>query len=355
VKRVRESVTVSEIGTFLSCARKYFYRYVALLSSASPSDALRFGTAWHAAMEARTGGADYETALNTALTVKGNDVSGLLAAHLAGLLAGYYAHYGTFADDQTVAQLYSEVPFTMRLAGTSRFAASGKIDGLGVDRDGLYLLNEYKTCGEDIGEGADYWARLRFNWQLLQYIDAARRNGWNVRRVIYDVTRKPTIRPLSNVPTLDADGLRQVVDADGQRVYKSDGTPIQTARKDKGESVLSAPETLEAYTQRLFVETRENPGFYFARREVPVLDSDIEDMSRTRLTFCKILLSLRALSKKCVHAEDAWMRNVTAMSCRSCEYSGICLNGHILEGGEVPNGMRRRECKHEELAANAAE
>lgn len=355
MKRERESITVSEIGTFLSCPRKYFYRYVALLSAADPSDALRFGTAWHAAMEARTNGATYEDALNAALTVKGNDVSGVLSAQLAGLLAGYYARYGSFLNDPNVAQLYAEVPFTIPLKGTSRFAASGKIDGLGVDIEGQYLLHEYKTCGEDIGDGADYWTRLRFNWQLLQYVDAARRNGWNVTRIIYDVTRKPTIQPLANVPTLDADGLRQVIDAYGTRVFKRDGTPKQTADKDKGETVLSAPETHGEYTQRLFSDTQARPDYYFARRDVPVLDNDIAEMSRTRLTFCKILLSLRALSKKSVHLEDAWMRNVSALACRSCEYSGTCLNGHNLEDGEVPQGLRRRECKHEELAASAAE
>lgn len=113
---MKEPITISEMGTFQRCPRLYYLRYVKLWAPERMADELYFGTAWHAAMEARNGGATYEQALEVALSLKGNEVSELLAAQLSGLLAGYYARYGARGADGL--QLYSEVAFTVPIAGT---------------------------------------------------------------------------------------------------------------------------------------------------------------------------------------------------------------------------------------------
>jgi len=347
---MKESITISEMGTFLRCPRLYYLRYIKLWSPEKLADALYFGTAWHAAMEARNNGATYENALRRALSLKGNEVDDVLAARLSGLLAGYYVRYGERGADGLT--LNSEVPFDISITGTRKFSAAGKIDGLGTAADGVYVLHEYKTTGENITDD-DFWLRTRYNIQLYQYVEAARRFGWNVGRVIYDVTRKPTIRPRERVATLDANGLKQVIDASGNRVIKRDGTYRQTAVSDKGETVVYHAETMEEYAQRVLDDTLANPEESFQRREVPVLDDGLADFIRMRLTFVKNLLFLRALSKKCRRAEDAYSRNCTSINCKWCEMRWPCLE--LRECDDVPAGFRVKAIKHEELVAEVAE
>lgn len=347
---MKEPITISEMGTFQRCPRLYYLRYVKLWAPERMADELYFGTAWHAAMEARNGGATYEQALEVALSLKGNEVSELLAAQLSGLLAGYYARYGARGADGL--QLYSEVAFTVPIAGTRKFAAAGKIDGLGMAADGVYVLHEYKTTNEDITDD-DFWLRTQYNIQLYQYVEAARRHGWNIGRIIYDVTRKPTIRPREKVATLDENGLKVVNDMIGNRVYKRDGSPKQTADSDKGEVVVYHAETMDEYSQRVLDDTLATPEAYFQRREVSVLDGELDEYVRTRLTFVKNLLFLRALSKKCARPEDAYQRHCTSMNCKRCEMRWSCLG--LRECDELPAGFRVKSAKHEELAVSVTE
>ena len=49
----KELMTASRMNTLLSCPRKHYWRYEVGMSRVTDAAALRFGTAWHAAMEAR--------------------------------------------------------------------------------------------------------------------------------------------------------------------------------------------------------------------------------------------------------------------------------------------------------------
>ncbi len=186
----RELLTASRMCSFLACPRKHFYAHELGLRRAEPSTALRIGTAFHAALELRALGASVEEAYRAAIGT--GDFSETDAATLFGLIGGYYAAY-TGGND-TIKTMHPEIEFNLPIPGSRTFSAAGKIDGLAVLKDGRTALVEHKTCSEDISAGAPYWERLRFNVQLMQYIMAARANGWDVECVIYDVVRKPSIR-----------------------------------------------------------------------------------------------------------------------------------------------------------------
>ena len=282
------------MGALLACPRKHYYRYEAGLAPEEAGHALRFGSAFHAAMEARWRGAGYEAALKSALD--GADRFGEIdAAVLAGLLSGYFACWGGTAE--LVSQVEPEMVFSYPLKGSLTFRAAGRIDGIGRLADGRLCLVEHKTCGEDISDGAEYWMRLRFNPQVYQYVSAARALGHNVESVVYDVTRKPSIR---------------------QR---------------QGEAV-------EEYAQRLADDTLARPGFYFARREAAVTDADIESFEAQRLGIGQAILCYRRMARQKERPERAWPMNCNAMACRGCEFSGFCLSGVAVDAERPPSGFK---------------
>lgn len=298
-ERKREPLTASRMAALLSCPRKHYWAYeVGLRRIGDDAAALRFGKAWHAAMEARWKGADQATAFTAALdTGTGNALDELQAATLAGLLNGYFAHY----PDAGGIAVHPEAQFDFPLDGSRTFSVAGKIDGLCVLADGRPALIEHKTTGDSLDSASDYWMRLRFNGQVLQYVDAARRFGWAIETVVYDVVKKPAIRQKQN-------------------------------------------ETAGEFCARLANDAKERPEFYFARREVAVLDQDLAEFEAQRRALGFTILNYRMTEKRVKSAEQAWPRCVTMMDCRMCEYAEFCL----MNVGPTPAFAVRE--KFEELA-----
>jgi hypothetical protein len=288
---MKELLTATRMNTLLACPRRHFYRYEVGLKSPTDAAALRFGSAWHRAMEARWRGADLDAAFAAAIAADTLDEFTL--ATLSGLLAGYYAVYQT----DPIKTVHPETEFRHGIDGSRTFDSAGKIDGLGVMHDGRLVLVEHKTCGEDISPESDYWLRLRANQQVMQYIDAARRLGWDVALVLYDVTRKPAIR-------------------------------------------LKQGETCEQFADRLAADTRERPEFYFARREVPIIDADMAEFEVQRYELSKLILALRQAERRVSVRQQAWPRNVSSMGCRNCEFQGFCLQGVQADAEHVPGGFQ---------------
>ena len=289
---MKEKLTASRMASLLACPRKHYWRYEVGLKATRDSLALRFGSAWHVAMEARWQGLAFEEALAKA-TAAATEFAEIDLATLAGMLAGYYARY---ADNEVVKGLHAEVEFSYPLASSRTFDAAGKIDGLGVLHDGRLALVEHKTSGEDVAPDSDYWLRLRFNQQVYQYVLAARALGWDVALVIYDVVRKPGIRQKQN-------------------------------------------ETVEQFGDRLAADTRERPEFYFARREVPILDQDVAEFEVQRLALSRQILFFRAASRGARKPEHGWPRNCGAMTCKFCEFESFCMQNISVNPEQPPAGF----------------
>jgi hypothetical protein len=335
MRKMKELLTATRMGTLLGCPRRHFWRYELGLKAVVEAQALRFGTAWHAAMQARWSGDGYERALAAACGPGTCDE--IQVATLAGMLAGYFAHYKA----EIVHELHAEIEFRHAIAGSRSFDSAGKLDGLGHLADGRLVLLEHKTTADSVEAGSDYWTLLRLNPQIMQYVIAARECGWDVGTILYDVARKPSISPLSAVPVLDAEGRRIVVDAaTGERVFKKDGAPRESADKEKGFVLKSEPESCEQYADRLRADTLARPEFYFARAEVPVLEADLEEFKVQRFELGKLILSLRRAEKRTSRREYAWPRNLGRTTCQSCEFAGFCLQGVAADAEHVPAGFR---------------
>lgn len=291
-KKPRELLTASRMNAFLACPRKCFYAYEMGLRRSTPSDALRTGTAIHAALEARAKGATADEAYKAALAT--GEFSEMDAAVLFSLIGGYYNHYAGEAD--AVQTLYPEVEFCFPLRFSRTFAVAGKIDGLAVLKDGRTALVEHKTCSEDISAGAPYWERLRFNVQLMQYVDAAQCAGWDIECVVYDVIRKPTIR----------------------------------LRKD---------ESPDQFSTRLLQDCTARPEYYFARAEVGIRQNDLDEFRIMRDYIGRQIWANKRASRDSLYKEDPWIRHCNAMTCRSCEYASFCLQCVHVDKWSVPEGF----------------
>ncbi len=332
---MKELLTASRMNCLVSCARKHFFRYECGLKPTTESEALRFGTAWHAGMEARWNGKPYEEALMLALmTAKNEQLDEITVAKLSAMLAAYYHVW----QEDPIKELHPEIQFHNPLEGSRTFDVAGKIDGLGWMKDGRKVKLEAKTTIEQLDADSDYWLKLRADLQVTSYVVAARAAGFVPEVILYDVARKPGISP-KQIPTLDENGLKIVLGPDGQRVMKKDGTPRESADVEKGYVVQSAIETPDQYCDRLYADILERPDFYFVRREVPVLDRDIEEFECQRLELGKLILAFRAAEKRVPIKQLAWPRNV-GMTCRmGCECVNFCLNNIEADENHVPSGF----------------
>ena len=300
---MKELLTTSRMACLLACPRKHYWRYEVYLQRDTDALALRFGSAWHDAMEARWQGECYDDALGMALATD-RELDEAMVATVAGLLAGYYARWQS--DPVTVVEPEREFRYALR--GSRSFDLAGKIDGLGHLHDGRLVLVEHKTTASDVGSGSDYWLRLRANPQVMQYVLGARAIGWDVDTVLYDVTRKPTIR----------------------------------VRKD---------ETPEEYGERLAADCAERPDFYFARREVPILEDDLAEHRVEQQVLARSILGCRAEARTAARPEHGWPRNLSEMSCKLCEYSSFCLQNIVPDPAMPPAGFKVGR-RNPELAEN---
>lgn len=339
----REILTASSSSTFLGCPRKYYYSYELGLKLAKQSVALKLGTAIHRGLEERARGQEFEQCYLAAIQT--GSLNEYEAATIYGLLGGYFRHYGE--NDPLRVAMEPEQEFRHPIAGSRSFDAAGKIDGLAVI-DGETVIVEHKTTGDSLAPTSDYWQRLEFNPQLLTYREGARALGHEVEKVIYDVIRKPSIAPKEEVAVLDADGLKQVLDANGNRVFKKDGTPKQTADKAKGEMLFVAAETPDQFGDRLLNDTLTRPDFYFVRKEIYLTDEKSEEFEVQRRGVCRALLHYKNEARRMERPERAWPRNCSGFSCPGCDYKGFCLEGLPVEPDNLPADYVIGE-KHREL------
>lgn len=342
------TLTASRMNGFLRCQRASYWGSEVGLVKDEAFLALRFGSAWARGMDARWEGHDYDSALAFAIP-EGIDLPAYDTHKLAAMLAGYYDYWGPIED---CAKIHPEVQFSYDLG--LGFKVEGKLDGLGTGTDGLSVIVEGKTTGESISHHSDYWLRLAFNMQLYQYVCAARQYGWDVSRVIYDVVRKPGIKPRM-IQDVDSSGKKIVTGMDGKRVMlkagKNKGEPKQSADGSKGETIKEHRETPEEFSDRLWKDTRMRPDFYFARREVPILDDQVDAFIAQRLSIARSILFLREQSQTLLRPEDAWPRNVGESTCNFCSYKSFCLAGISVDPSNPPEGFtikaHNQELSHE--------
>lgn len=150
---------------------------------------------------------------------------------------------------------------------------------------GTWLV-EHKTSSQDIGAGAPFWRKLAMDAQCSIYIDAARRSGYDVRGVIYDVTAKPAHRP------------------------KKDETPAE-------------------FGQRVLLAIASEPDEYYRRGKVVRLETEARE---SLIDVWQLTRNIRTAVR-----DARWPRNTDACERyhRFCEYFDVCTGSTSIEDDSV--------------------
>lgn len=320
------SYTNSSMATFRRCPREYEWRYLERIEPDVPErEPLSVGTAWHAAHESRTRGEDpYEA----------------IARHAPGelwrvKLSRLFAAYEWYWQDQPVNVVEVEIPFEVDLEGR-KFA--GVIDGIAETPDGRLGIIERKTTSFDLSPESRYWSKLRLDTQVGVYSIAFNAiTGKSVDFILYDVVRKPTIKPARIAKKL-AEPI--IEDAECMRNFVYCGEQFEPRPMDV-DAVREGRENEALYGARLTQDIGKRPEFYFARREVP----------RTAQDFNALRDDLMAQTAAIGHAVADGLLFRNPDSCNVfgvCDFFGLCSN-NCTPSGKVPDGFRQREHQHAEL------
>jgi hypothetical protein len=338
-------VTHSSTFDLRTCPEKYRLKNVELLVPEHDAEPLRIGTAYHLAREHDLDQAEGRAVLAAVYSKKPPHIAqGKWDAEwvmVRELFDGYHRH-----NRMEFEILDTERAFDLRVGGLRGVRNSGKIDKVVKLFDGRIAVYEIKTTSEDISAGGDYWDRLRMNSQISRYLDAVP----EAETVLYDVTRKPTIRPKqiakATQHAIVGGGLylgESVTQAD--RAYVNDIMEKHDAAEvgSKKKTVAKIKETATLYGLRLRQLIDEDPTRYYRTMEIPRMEVDLVNMrKRIRDDVQEIRWRRR---------RGAWQRNDAACNNHlgRCPYLDLCARN--ADTTTVPDGFRRLDNPHPELSS----
>lgn len=291
-------LTNSEMSTRRRCPREHHIAYELGYRPREDADALRFGTAVHKGLEAWWLGLGLDAAIAAAIEAS---VDPYEAAKLRVLLRGYDARWSGECHAVAGVEVEFRAPFINPETGAASrtFLLGGKIDVL-LERGFV----EHKTTSEEIGLGSTYWRRLLLDPQVSTYYAGAKALGREVDHCLYDVIRKPSLKPLRATP-------------EESRKYTKDGRLYANQRAED--------ETPEEYEARLTEEVAADPDRYYQRGQVVRLESEEHE---ARLDAWQLARAIRESELQGAHPRnpDACMRYG-----RVCPYFDVCSGTASLD------------------------
>lgn len=257
----------------------------------------------------------------------------LYAAKCLGLMQGYDARWGhsgfivRHVETTVTSDLYN--PATGKKSRS--FRSAGKMDvhceEVGTGRK---FIIDHKSTSEDITDpNSAYWRQLVVEGQASHYMLLEYLNGHKVDYAIWDALRKPTISP------------RQITKAEMGALQKDKkwfGYDCTDEEVEKAE--IDKRESLSMYSKRVaFDSITERPQYYFSRRSVPRLDTEIIQYAQEQWDHGQDILMARQL--------DRWPRNSGACIRYGgeCQFLSVCSGHDTLDSDK----WKKSEWVHPEL------
>lgn len=322
-----QKLTNSARNKFAACHRAYQLFYVQGKRPVIPSDALGFGTAMHALLEGVWGGSSSRANGKGDGELRFNTGDPYRDMTLKALYEGYLDRWEREDDERfekVAAEVYFEAPLMNPETGgiSKTWVLAGKIDAIAREKSSgkLYII-EHKTTSQDIGPGSDYWRRLAIDGQVSGYYVGAQANGYEVENCLYDVIRKPTIKPYKATP-------------EDKRKYNKDGSLSKTCRE--------FDETPEEWYHRLELDIIQRPDYYYARVEVARSADDLTDY----------LFDMWAVGREIADAQRLGRFSRNPQNCQSygkCEFFDVCSGCADIDDVTL---FRNAEDPNEELTNN---
>lgn len=258
----------------------------------------------------------------------------IAAAKASALLFGYHHRWGQIAWAMPVESVESvfqcELVNPDTTAKSKTFKLAGKIDVIYKNRDGCRVIMDHKTTSQSIDDpDGPFWKQLAIEGQISHYMLLDRMNGGQCEHAEWDVVRKPMIAPKTLTKA-----VRASVVADrkyfGATVSDEMLTALQTEER----------ETPEMFEARLADDcTNVRPEWYFQRRAVPRMDSELLEYAGELWEHSQEIISARRLQR---HARNS---GACMLYGTPCKFLGIC------SGYDSPDSDKwdRKENVHVEL------
>lgn len=288
---------------FGACPRAYQHAYVLLRRPAKDHEALAFGTLVHKALESWWDTAKEHRRLAAMDTLDMEREAGRCDPYQHATARALMDAYDRMYEHQELETVAVEAAFTAPLmnpdtGGVSKtWTLSGKIDAIARETDsGRLVIVEHKTTSSDLDQTSDYWPKLAIDGQVSGYYLGAMAMGHDVQDCIYDVIRKPTMKPRK-------------------------ATPVESRKYTKAGAIYAGQyetdETTEEWEVRLTQDIAERPDRYFARKRVVRTESDMADY----------LFDMWAVGRNIADAENLGRYPRNPDSCSgfgTCEYFPVC-------------------------------
>ena len=267
------------------------------------------------------------------------------AAKAKGLMAGYHRRW----SDQTYMTVATEQQFELPIVNpeTGRqsrtFYQAGKYDGIIKDGSRHFLL-EHKTTSDSIeSPDSPYFKRLDIDSQVSMYVLAHWQSGIKLDGTVYDVIKKPGIRPIQ-VPKATKKKLaerntvgtrHELLNFGSYYGWKIHSEDLSRFADDKGDHT----ESPIMYTNRVAASCFNKPNWYFQRRMIPRLDGEILEWAQELWDASQ---AIRETNNK-----DRHFRNSAACMQYGtpCRYLGVCSGRDTLDSDK----WIRTPCVHPEL------
>ncbi|MBN1456572.1 MAG: PD-(D/E)XK nuclease family protein [Sedimentisphaerales bacterium] len=358
-------LTCSQIRSLRRCHFKHYLEYVLGIRPANQANYFRYGGVFHNALDFRANGRTIEQAIYNALLpyddMMASDEVFIEKSILGSLLKAYFWRWQDM--DNSMKIIASELPFNLPLINPHTgqeqgFSVAGKIDKIVQLEDGRLAVMEHKTTSDDLDPTSNYWKRLRIDLQISIYTLAAQSLGYPVEAVLYDVVRKPVTKPkqLTQGQTkhlLETGNYLAKLNGHeltiGSYSVDSQKEPLtvvvgdEFAEVTEGVKAISITETFNMFGDRVFADMCDRYDYFFARREIPRLESDI---NQTRLSLWQYAQMLTRCEK-----DNCWpMNDDGCVGFGTCSYFDLCTGGFDpFTDNYIPEGFVVVPDVHQEL------
>jgi hypothetical protein len=321
-------LTNSEKKSFRACHQMHHLRYHLLKRPLRARDPLRFGSAFHLALEAwwraAQAGGDRLAAARSALRL--GELEPKEAAKAEALIIGYDVRWGEEVIEVLDVEAEFKTPIINPVTGASSrtYVLGGKIDAIARLADGQVYIVEHKTSGENIEAGSDYWQRLRLDAQVSDYLIGARALGHDIVGCLYDVIGKPKIEPMEATP-------------EDKRQYTKKDHRLYAGQRERDE-------TIEEYADRVRTHVAENLDRYFVRGTVVRTAEEERDAAADTWNTAREMREAE-LAQRHPRNIDSCVRWGS-----KCEYWAVCTKEADVND---PLLFRTARAAHEELSGAA--
>ena len=334
-----EYLSPSRVKSYMECPQRYRWTYVERIQKEEKSAPLHAGTSIHKAFEQLSLGVPFaevqQGVVDYYANLPGDD--NLADAYMVlGLLHAYVIYYRDQMHDVSRVEWPVWLPLVNPETGaaSTRFGFHVVIDRVVREAAALRIL-DHKLYSGDIHPGAPRIAKLRIDDQASAYLLAMRELGIDCHEMVFDMIRKPSIRPrkvtLKELAEIVTTGKYNGLAMGAAEVAK---VQVFLDHRAKGTEYR---ETEAMFCARVMATVLGEPEKYFQRHVVVRTADELDDYQAHLWAVQKSIAAARN--------NDRFSRNTSScLDPFECDFCSLCFAGRRkLDEGEIPAGYQRRE------------